>query len=123
MAIAIPQRPPHQEPIPQLEPLERLVGEWEVGGQGVAGYVTCEWMVGGYFLVICAEIFHSGYVESGVAYVGYEPETDALRWIWFGENESPLESVVRFDGEVLEIAGIARAVLADNRTIDLEPAV
>jgi hypothetical protein len=110
-----------EEPIPQLESLERLVGSWDIGGQGVAGCVTCEWMVGGYFLVMQAEIFHAGYVDSGVAYVGYEPQADALRWIWFGENESPVESTVRLDGDVLEIAGIARAVLAADRTVELEP--
>jgi hypothetical protein len=120
MAVATSQNA-QQEPIPQLECLERLVGEWEVGGQGVAGYVSCEWMVGGYFLVVQAEIFHAGYVESGAAYIGYEPEIDALRSIWFGENESPVESTVRLDGDVFEIAGIARAVLGDG-TAEVQPA-
>ena len=91
-----------QEPIPQLERLERLLGTWRISGD-VAGCVSFEWMVGGYFLVQHIELFEAGTVQSGVAYIGYEPERDTLRAIYFGSNESPLEYDWEMNGDEIAI--------------------
>lgn len=111
MAVAIPRETAHQEPIPQLERLERLIGTWELDGEGIAGCVSFEWMVGGFFLVQHVEIFTAGRAFAGTAYIGWEPEPGELRSIWFGENESPLERGWSVEGREITIGDEWRVAL------------
>jgi hypothetical protein len=101
-----------QEPIPQLECLERLIGTWEISGETLSGYVSYEWMAGGYFLIQHMELFTESQSLAGVSYIGSDPETGELHSTFFGLNESPLECEWEIYGDVLALGSDCSAVFS-----------
>jgi hypothetical protein len=68
-----------ETPNPTLKKLDRLVGEWKVSGPRVDGYVTYEWMGGGFFLIQHFDLIYDGERHKGVECTGFDEDTLTLR--------------------------------------------
>lgn len=91
------------EPNPSLGSLDRLVGAWDVSGQGISGRVTFEWMEGGYFLVQRVDLDHGGDRIRGVEYIGYDDESGSLKSHFFSSTGDILEYAYELEGDTLKI--------------------
>jgi uncharacterized protein YndB with AHSA1/START domain len=59
-------------PYPGLQQLNKLVGGWKVSGPEIDGWITYEWMEGGFFLVQHFDLVHDGHPVKGLEIIGYE---------------------------------------------------
>jgi hypothetical protein len=104
---ADPQRPP--TPNPDLKPLERLVGTWNVSG-GAQGRVTYEWMDGGFFLLQHVELEQYGQRITGMEIIGHERQFGAepsedIRSRFYDSMGNTLDYVYELEGDTLIIWG------------------
>jgi hypothetical protein len=98
------------EPYPELHQLDRLVGKWEATGGFLEGFMTFEWMEGGFFFIQHVDAYARGRHIKGTEYIGFDEDTQTLRshymdvhganftytWeidgdkirTWFGEKDS-----------------------------------
>lgn len=79
-------------PNPQLAALGPIIGEWTttgshglMPGQTLRGRARCEWLEGGAFLMMRAEIDHPQF-PGGVSIIGSDDETGALTMLYFDER-------------------------------------
>ncbi|MHB8101738.1 MAG: hypothetical protein ACYDEF_06095 [Methanosarcina sp.] len=99
-----------ETPYPALKKLDRLVGKWKISGPNVNGYITYEWMEGGFFLIQRFDLTYDGERHKGTEYTGFDEDTQTLRshlmeinggnftytydiegdtlWYWFGDKGS-----------------------------------
>ena len=95
------------EPSAKLRALDRLVGSWQVTG-GATGFVTYEWMAGGFFLLQHVELGSDGHVESGLEVIGHlhpfmgEP-SEHVHSRYYGGGGSTLDYVYELEGDELTI--------------------
>lgn len=92
-------------PNPDLKPLDRLVGTWDVSG-GVEGRITYEWMEGGFFLI---QKIDFGTIK-GVEIIGHvqpfggEPSED-IKSRYYGAGGETFDYVYEMEGDTLTIWG------------------
>ncbi|HYU75711.1 MAG TPA: DUF1579 family protein, partial [Ktedonobacteraceae bacterium] len=72
-------------PDPALKRLEKLVGTWSIKGRtldsqddNISGWVTIEWLPGGFFLQQLGEMEFMGSKIHSLEIVGYDPSTKAF---------------------------------------------
>ena len=72
-------------PDPALKRLEKLVGTWSIKGRtldsqddNISGWVTIEWLPGGFFLQQRGEMEFMGSKIHSLEIVGYDPSTKAF---------------------------------------------
>ncbi|MVN88673.1 hypothetical protein GO986_18205 [Deinococcus sp. HMF7620] len=114
-------QPLPQSPHPALRQLLPLVGTWQISGPEVSGTVTYAWMEGGFFLIQTFDLHQGGGHQKGVAYTGFDPDTQTLRsrlmgtdgsnytytyqveeagfWYWYGEKGSEDFSYSTFNAD------------------------
>jgi hypothetical protein len=83
MAKGTANKPAPQEllgPDSALKRLERLVGTWDIKGRtldsdmdNISGRMTCEWILGGFFLKQSGEIRFKGFKMQSLELIGYDP--------------------------------------------------
>jgi hypothetical protein len=72
-------------PDPALKRLEPLVGTWDISGRtldsaadDVTGRMTCEWLLGGFFLKQTGTITFKGQTIESLEIIGYDPQTQTF---------------------------------------------
>ena len=87
------------EPRPGLRSLDKLVGTWRVSGPDIEGYVTYEWMEGGFFLV--CHVDFKGVVGSGtgITVMGYSVGEKAYSYREFNSWGEFTDSKGSLDGD------------------------
>jgi len=80
-----PTQPPPLGPNQALQRLERLVGIWDIKGRtldsdvdDISGRMTCEWMLGGFFLKQSGEIKFKGFKMQSLELIGYDPASQTF---------------------------------------------
>jgi hypothetical protein len=105
----VPDMPDMPEPTPaaDLQPLDRLVGEWRVSG-GAEGTIAYEWMEGGFFLVQRVDLTQYGQTVRGVEIIGHtqpfggEPSED-IRSRYYDNMGNTFDYVYELEGDTLTI--------------------
>lgn len=78
---------PMQMPVPDpaLKRLEKLVSTWDIKGRtpdskedNITGWMTCEWLPGGFFLKQIGEIDFRGFKVQSLELIGYDPSTQTF---------------------------------------------
>jgi hypothetical protein len=106
-----PQQPeqPAPEPAPDLQPLNRLVGTWDVSGDA-RGRIVYEWMEGNFFLMQRVDIEHDGQRIKGIEIIGHErpfmaePSED-IRSRFYDTLGNTLDYVYELEGDTFTIWG------------------
>jgi hypothetical protein len=75
-------------PNPALKKLSWLLGDWTVSGEA-HGQVTFNWMEGGFFMVQHIDLIGT----KGIAFIGYNSESEKLKAYYFGYNGRVLEGI------------------------------
>jgi hypothetical protein len=114
-------------PNPALRRLDRLMGKWKVSAPNIEGYLTFEWMEGGFFMIQHVDLTDRGNRIKGIEYTGFDEDTQTLRshlmdinganftytwdiegdelWYWFGDKGSDNFSHGRFSEDGNTITG------------------
>jgi hypothetical protein len=78
-----PQQPPG--PDQALKRLDRLVGTWEIKGRtidsdvdNISGRMTCEWILGGFFLKQSGQIAFKGLTMQSLEIISYDPASQTF---------------------------------------------
>lgn len=92
-------------PHPDLKPLDRLVGTWNVSG-GTQGQVRYEWMEGGFFLLQHVALGANKGLEiiGHVQLFGEEPSAD-IKSRYYGGGGETFDYVYELEGDTLTIWG------------------
>lgn len=85
-------------PDPALGRLEKLVGTWRITGRtldsqddNISGWVTIEWLPGGFFLQQRGEIHFMGLKIQSLEIVGYDPSKETfLSYVYSNMDGVPL---------------------------------
>ncbi|MHC1754141.1 MAG: hypothetical protein AB9861_01695 [Methanosarcina sp.] len=88
-------------PYPELKKLDRLVGKWKVSGPNIDGYVTYEWMEGGFFLIQNFDLIYDGERHKGIEYTGFDEDTRTLRSHLMGINGGNFTYTYNIVGDTL----------------------
>lgn len=95
---------PAAQPIPELKPLERLVGTWKVsdptGAGAISGETTFEWINGGSFMLQMRNFAGN----SGIEIIGYDQESGTLKSYAFSEDGQVREYEYELDDDTLIIS-------------------
>jgi hypothetical protein len=102
---AYPQQAP--QPAPDLQPLDRLAGTWNVTG-GARGTVVYEWMEGRFFLVQHVDLEQEGQRIKGIEIIGHERPFGAepgpeVKSRYYDSMGNTLDYVYELDGDTLTI--------------------
>jgi hypothetical protein len=96
-------------PNPDLQPLDRLVGTWEVSG-GAQGTVSYEWLEGGFFLVQHVDLEQYGMKLKGIEIIGHlqpfgEAPGEDIKSRYYDNMGNTLDYVYELEGDTLTIWG------------------
>jgi hypothetical protein len=97
-------------PHPDLKSLNRLVGTWKVSGPDIDGYVTYEWMEGGFFLLQHVDFVHGQRRIKGLEVIGHlqpfgEAPSQEIKSRFYDTMGNTLDYVYEIDGDTLTIWG------------------
>lgn len=97
------------QPNPDLEPLDRLVGTWDVTG-GAIGTTTYEWMEGRHFLLQRVDLEQFGQRIDGLEVIGHNQDFGTerdpeIRSCFYDNMGNTMRYVFEVDGDVLTIWG------------------
>lgn len=95
-------------PNPALEPLSRLVGEWETTGQHphvpgtiFHGHSSFKWIEGGAFLIMHSEMEEKG-IPSGIAIFGSDDSAREYFMLYFDERKVSRKYSVSFQDDIMK---------------------
>ncbi|MGW1737801.1 hypothetical protein ACWCPQ_03235 [Nocardia sp. NPDC001965] len=96
-----------QQPTPELQALDRLVGTWKVSG-GAAGTVRYEWMPGRFFLLQHVDLVQYGEPVAGMEVIGNlrpfgEPTGPDVASRYYDSVGNTLDYVYELIGDTLTI--------------------
>jgi hypothetical protein len=101
--------PEHNQPNPDLQPLNRLLGTWQLSGETV-GTVTYEWMEGGFFLIKHVDFTLHAHWVKGIEIIGHlqpfgQDPSPEIRSRAYDSVGNTLDYVYELDGDTLIIWG------------------
>ena len=91
------------EPYPALRQLDRLIGRWQVTGSLVQGFMTYEWMEGGFFLIQHVDAEAGDRQIRGVEYIGFDEDTQTLRSHYMDVHGANFTYTWEIDGDTIRI--------------------
>ncbi|WP_369023836.1 hypothetical protein [Nocardia cyriacigeorgica] len=101
-----------QQPTPELQALDRLVGTWKVSG-GAEGTVRYEWMPGRFFLLQHVDLTQYGEPVTGLEVIGNlhpfgEPTGPDVVSRYYDSVGNTFDYAYELDGDTLTIWGGAK---------------
>lgn len=91
------------EPHPQLRQLDRLVGKWEVSGSFLQGFMTYEWMEGGFFFIQHVDCYTRERQIKGIEYIGFDEDTQTLRSHYMDIHGANFTYTWQIEGDTIRI--------------------